>query len=335
MKPNLERKIVVTIGGGSGQFSLLHGLKQFSDELDIRSIVTMFDSGGSSGELRTKYGILPPGDLVSCMCALAGDDNADDLIRGMRRRIENTPWEKFVQTFTGKKIRHSVGNVLLMEMYKEFGSYERAIEVVSGMLRCRGKVLPVTYDDSHLKAIFEDGHIIEGETHIDTSKYDGRIVDLSLTADVSANPQALEALSKADVIVYGPGDLYTSLVPNFRVPRINEAIDENTNAKRVLVTNIMTKPGETGGYKVSDFVRAIHEYSGSMPTDLVVNNAVPNDAQLLERYKGEGKVLVVDDFIESRAKGIKIHAGDYVNGGDILRHDSSKLAEVIYKITNE
>ena len=222
-----EKKLkIVVVGGGTGTYVVLSGLKKYP--VDLTAIITMMDSGGSSGRLRDELGVLPPGDVRQCLVALA---NSSKLLRDMfNYRFEE-----------GDLKGHTFGNIFLSTFVKTTGSMKKAIEEVGKILRIQGTVVPVTYANSDLCVEFEDGTIIEGETHIDeVEKMEKRtrIKRAFLKPSVAANPDAKEAIEKADVIVIGPGDLYTSIIPNLLVNGIKSAIS-NSKAKKIYVLNLI------------------------------------------------------------------------------------------------
>ncbi len=259
---------VVAIGGGTGLSSLLRGLKRF-DDLSICAVVTITDEGGSSGILREEMGIPPPGDLRNNIIALAEDESI--LSKLLSFRFEKNSSLK----------GHNLGNLILVALTKIIGNFPEAVKELSKILAIRGEVLPVTDRLVRLVAKMEDGSTLVGETNIARSK--SRIVELSLSKDVDALPEVLNAIEKADGIVLGPGSLYTSVISNLLVRGIPEAIRSNEDAVKIYVSNIMTQPGETTGYTLSDHVREITKYLGAKVDYVIANTqSVPRD--ILERY---------------------------------------------------
>lgn len=313
-------KKVVTIGGGSGSYAMLQGLKAFP--LDITAVVTMFDSGGSSGILRDEMGILPPGDVRRCLVALS-DENQQKVLRDLfNYRFEEN----------GSMKGHSFGNLLLAALASIYGSDIAAIQRASELLDLKGKVLPVSLDQSHLHAVLEDGTEIVGETNIDVPQHDGdlRIERVFLDPPAHIYEGTDKAIREADLIVIGPGDLYTSLIPNLLVDGMAEALRERTG-KVVVVCNLMTKWGETAGFVASDFVKEILKYSGLAKVDYVLCNTEPMDEKLVKAYEVEKKKpLVCDAALGALAQ--KVIEGDYFSEADIARHDSEKTARIICEL---
>lgn len=313
-------KKIVTIGGGSGSYTMLQGLKAFP--LDITAVVTMFDSGGSSGILRDEMGILPPGDIRRCLVALA-DENQQKILRDLfNYRFEES----------GSMKGHSFGNLLLAALSSIYGSDIAAIKSASELLDLKGRVLPVSLDQSHLHAVLEDGTEIKGETNIDIPQHDGnlRIQKVYLDPPAHIYEETEAAIRDADLIVIGPGDLYTSLVPNLLVDGMSEALRAR-RGKVVAVCNLMTKWGETAGFVASDFVRELLKYSKLEKFDYVLCNTEPMDERLVKAYEAERKQpLVCDAALASCAD--RIITGDYFSEADIARHDAEKVAKVVSEL---
>lgn len=319
-------KNVVIIGGGTGTSTLLEGLKKYPVNLSV--IVTTSDDGGSSGILRNELGVLPPGDIRQCLVALSSNKKLASIFA---HRITS-----------GEQKGHAIGNLILANLEKELGSATKAIELVSSFLNVKGVVIPVTLKPTFLSAILENGDVIIGEHNIDevNSKYQiPNIKSLHLKPEIKANPSAIEAIRQANVIVFGPGDLYTSTLPNLLVKGIKEAINKS-KAKKVLVTNIMSKNGQTNGFKVSNFVREIEKYLNGKITYVLANTKMP-DKEVLNLYKKEKA-----EFIEFDQQNIstKVITGNFIskvvfkkNKADklnrsMLRHSSTKLAKIIVNL---
>jgi len=227
-------KKIVVIGGGTGSYTVLKGLKVYP--LQISAIVSMFDSGGSTGKLRDNLGVLPPGDLRRCLIALADDDK------------ENILRDLFSFRFEGGVGNHSLGNLIITASEKNYGSLSAGIKKIGQLLNMRGKVIPVSLENSHLRAELKDGSIINGENNIDVPTNERSPINkISLNPSVIINEEAKVAILEADLVVIGPGDLYTSLIPNLLVDGVVEAL-QKTNARLVYICNLMTKKGETDGY---------------------------------------------------------------------------------------
>lgn len=320
-------KRVVVIGGGTGNFTVLRGLKKY--DVDINSIVSMADNGGSTGLLRDELGVLPPGDVRQCLVALSGSSR---LMRNlMNYRFENGGLEG-----------HSFGNILLSAMEKVTGSFEKAIEEVGKILSIKGKVIPVTTHPVHLKMILNDGSVLDGEKEILVSKeIDNGFKELYLEPIPEANKHAIDEIMNADLVVLGPGGLYTSLIPNLLVDGMSKALRE-TQAKKVFVVNLMNKKGQTTNYKASDYLNEIKQFIGEDVFDFILVNDGKPTQELIEKYAEEGG-LVENDIMNGKvisANFLGEVKADY-NKNDVLgvhrafiRHDSEKLSEELMKILN-
>jgi uncharacterized cofD-like protein len=310
-------KRIVTIGGGTGSYVVLRGLKDFPCE--ITAVVSMFDSGGSSGVLRDEFGVLPPGDVRRCLVALSEGSRAEILRELFNYRFENG----------GALKGHSFGNLLLVALSNIYGSDIEGIRKASELLDIKGKVLPVSLDKAQLHAVLEDGSEIAGETNIDVPKHDGdmQIQKVFLKPDANVYEETTSAILSADLIVIGPGDLYTSLIPNILVKGIPEALREST-AKKVFICNLMSKWGETHDYNASDIAKEMLAYSGLPRFDYVVCNTAEMDTDLVQAYAKENKYpITCDERLKEYAANVII--GDFFSEADIARHDSVKVAKVI------
>jgi len=310
-------KKVVTIGGGTGSYVVLRGLTAFP--LDITAIVSMFDSGGSSGKLRDEFGVLPPGDMRRCLVALSEGPRAEILRDLFNHRFENKDSLK----------GHSFGNLFLVALRDIYGSDIEAIRKASELLDLKGRVLPVSLDRSDVHAVLEDGTEIEGETNIDVPQFDGnlKISRVSLKPSAKLYEETDQAIRDADVVIIGPGDLYTSIVPNLLVEGMAAALSES-KAKKVAVCNLMTKWGETHGYVASDFVKEVLRYSGLKRFDHILCNTAEMDPELVAAYEKEKKhPLHCDEGLSDL--GENVVTGDFFSEADIARHDSEKIAKVI------
>jgi len=309
---------VVVIGGGTGSYTLLRGLKKYTN--DITAIVSMFDSGGSTGRLRDEFGYLPPGDVRRCILALTPEKSDTDVLRSLL-------------DFRFKKGEglngHSMGNLLLTALKEITQDEILAIEKLSSLLGLKGRVLPVTLDNSHLCAELEDGTIVKGETNIDIPKHDPklRIKKLFLEPNANALIDTIESIKNSDLVVIGPGDLYSSLIPNLLVRGISDAI-KSSKAKKIYVCNVMTKYGETHGFKASDFLNELEKYLGKGTIQYMICNTEKGTNELLKIYAEENAFPVELDEQEliNRVNLIK---GDFINEGVLVRHDSRKLARTI------
>ena len=323
----MKKVKIVTVGGGSGQFVLLSGLREKADFFDITSIVSMADSGGSSGRLRKELGILPPGDILKCLIALS--PKCDVLKSILLKRFK-------------KNIRlkeHNAGNMLLSMLYQYTGDIYQAVESLSEILEIKGRVCPVTADKATLVAELANGEKVFGESSIDVSHSRDEIIkDVYLVPhhknEISVNPDVLKYIKQADMIVIGPGDLYTSIIPNLAVPEICDAI-KDSSATIVYVLNLMTKPNETFGFKGYDFICKIEQYLGTKINKIIVNSKNPG-AEVLMYYKLQRSESVNIDKNDPRLKESKLYFGDIINESKkSLTHDYKKLANVIYSLSNE
>ncbi|MGK7875801.1 MAG: uridine diphosphate-N-acetylglucosamine-binding protein YvcK [Xenococcaceae cyanobacterium] len=309
---------IVAIGGGTGLSTLLRGLKQYSGR--ITAIVTVADDGGSSGRLRREIGVLPPGDIRNCVAALADEEKLLTELFQYRFQAGNG--------LTG----HSFGNLFLTAMSEITGDLERAIAASSKVLAVRGRVLPATLSDVRLWAELADGRRIEGESNI--TKAGGRIRKIGCLPDSPpALPAAIKAIEQAEYIIIGPGSLYTSVIPNLLVPEIREAIAKAT-VPRIYVCNIMTQPGETEGYSVSDHIRAIDEVCGQRLFDAVLVHRSSPSAQSLIRYAQEKSHPVFLDQEDVSKLGRRVVWANVMDEDEqtgYLHHDPQKLARVLLR----
>lgn len=333
MKDKSERKSIVIIGGGTGTYTLLQGLKQYWKRCDITKIVSMADSGGATGRLRDEFGQLPVGDARMGLAALSADvDENDQLLRELLLYRFNRG-----EGLSG----HNFGNLLLVALTDMLGSETKAIKAASHLLRLRGRVLPVTEDSVHLVATYDNGATVVGEHDIDEPSPDRkncRIVKLATDKPGSITEDARNAIESADLIIIGPGDLYTSLLANCVIEGVPEAI-RKSDARFVFITNLMTRPGQTRGMKISDYLSELQVYVKRKP-DVVLINTTSLPENVLERYAHEGDYPVEDDL----KNGLQIIRGDFLSHkqvekkkGDVLqrsliRHDGAKLADAIIKL---
>ncbi|MCS7226094.1 MAG: YvcK family protein [Gloeomargarita sp. SKYB31] len=309
---------IVALGGGTGLSRLLRGLKHYSS--NITAIVTVADDGGSSGRLRREVGVLPPGDIRNCLAALASEEQL--LTALFQYRFE-----------AGEGLSgHSFGNLYLTALTHITGSLEQAIAASSRVLAVRGQVLPATMADVHLWAELADGRRVEGESQIPKAK--GRIVRIGCTpAHPPALPKAIEAIEDADLILVGPGSLYTSVIPNLLVPAITEAIARAT-VPRVYICNAMTEPGETQGYRVSDHLRAIEQVTGGRIFDVVLVQKKPPSPQALQRYAQVGSEFVELDREQVIRMGYRLLLADVIQEDPqkgYVQHHPQRLAHVLMR----
>lgn len=323
-------KRVVVVGGGTGTFVVLSGIKQF--DYDISAVVTMMDSGGSTGRLRDQYGVVPPGDVRQCLVALS---EASDLWRRL-----------FLYRFTTGDFKgHNFGNIFLTALEKNTENYQKVVDTASYILQTKGRVVPVTLDKVHLCVQYEDGEIIETEELIDTAFHKkSRIKKAYLKPSAHPNKQALEVIRRADYIIIGPGDLYTSLIPNLVVDGIRQAVSAS-RAKIITIVNLMTKRGQTTEYSACDHVRDLERYMGR-EINVIIMNKKPFSSNVREFYGKYGEQEVEDDleqFGRALHKATIVRADLLANSvheqaisdkviRSLVRHDSDKLAHVLKKI---
>ena len=307
---------IVAVGGGTGLSMLLSGAKNITNNLT--AIVSVGDDGGSSGRLREEMGILPPGDIRHCITALADDE---DLVNKL-----------FKYRFTnGEGLEgHSFGNLFLTALYDITGDMVSAVRASSRILSIRGRVLPATLDDIKLVAEMEDGRIIHGESTIPEAH--GKIKRLfTEPANCKALPDVIQAIRDAELIILGPGSLYTSVIPNLLVKEISEEIIKS-KAKKIYVCNIMTQPGETDNYTVSDHLKALIQHAGSnkIVDAVLVNDYLPDN--LAGKYQEAGSYPVKLDVPEVKKLGIKIFAKKLIQDSKegLVRHSSTRVARAVY-----
>jgi len=312
-RPKRPARIVV-IGGGTGSYNVLLGLKEY--DVDLTAVVSMMDSGGSTGRLRDEFGFLPPGDVRRCLAALSRD-------AGLLRTLFEYRFSRG-QGLDG----HSFGNLFLTVLRDITGSDAKAIQEAGKILHVRGSVLPVTISNCQLGAIMENGQVVVGETNISIPRHDPklRIRKLFPVPPVRVFKEAEQAILAADKIIIGPGDLYTSILSNIIVGGVKTAIHKS-RARKIYVCNIMTKKGETSGYSAADHVRELEKYLGrGAVTRIVCNNRMPGTA-LLRKYATQGAEFVGPDMRDPR-----VVRADMLGGRDLARHDPDKLARVLMGI---
>lgn len=318
------RKKVVVIGGGTGNFAVLEGLKNY--DVEISAIVSMADDGGSTGILRDELGVLPPGDVRQCLVALS---NSSRLMRSlMNYRFE-----------TGGLEGHSFGNLLLSALEKVTGSFEKAVEEVGRILYIKGKVIPVTTHEVRLRMILNNRTVLEGEKAIYLSQeIDQGYKSIYLEPHPKANPHAIHEIMNADLLILGPGGFHTSIIPNLLVQGVSDALC-TSQAKKVFVVNLMNRKGQTTGFKVSDYINRLAPYVGDSLFDyILVNNQLPPQ-ELIDVYSEEGD-LVENDLQDERIVAAPL-IGELREGGkkdlmkrSLIRHNPKKLAHELMKIVN-
>lgn len=301
---------VVAIGGGTGLSTLLRGVKGLTS--NITAIVTMADDGGSSGRLRLEMGVPPPGDVRNTLVALADTESLMERLFQYRFQV-------------GEGLKgHSFGNLFIAAMTAITGDFEQAVRESSKVLAVRGQVLPATVQPVTLVAEFADGSRIAGESRLPQAGKPIRRVALD-PPYVQPLAEAVRAIREADVIVLGPGSLYTSILPNLLVQGIADALRQS-RAMRVYVCNVMTQPGETDGYGAADHVRALLDHAGPGLIDYVLINSGRVQHALAERYRREGALPVAADLPALRALGVVPVARSLISTSDLARHDADKLA---------
>lgn len=325
---NPKRKNIVVIGGGTGTFTVLSGLKHYP--VDLTAIVTMADDGGSTGRLRDEYGVLPPGDLRQCLVALSEADT-------VMRKLFNHRYEK------GDLRGHNFGNIFISTLEQVTGNFDQALDVAGKILNIRGRVMPVTFDKIALHAELKNGKILNGESAFMeyqlVSKYG--IKKIYLNPEGSANPKALEAINEADLIVVGPGKLFTSILPNFLVKGVSRALTRS-KAKKVFIANLMSQQGHTDNFSVTDYVKILEDYIGGKVFDTILYNTKNPPQSLVRRYADEGEPVVCT--VQCKKSGYEIIGKDLLADGiaktakkdllrrTLIRHDPDKLAKILMQL---
>lgn len=313
---------VVAIGGGTGLSTLLRGLKEIKEFEDISAIVTVADSGGSTGRLRKLYNVPAPGDIRNCIVALS---ESEDIIR-----------ELFQYRFRGGELEgHAFGNLFLVALTNITGSFMQAINIASHILRTRGEIIPATLENIQLCAHFSDGKVVCGEEEITEygKRHGVRIQRVWVEPEEAKAPiDAVAKIESADVLVFGPGSLYTSIIPNLLIKDIKEAVLRSP-ALRVFVVNAMTQPGETDGFSAYDHIRTFMDITGIDRVHMaILNTKMPSD-QTLRRYLEQKQEPVLPDVARIAKEGIEVYAEDLIGEKeDFVRHDPHRLASLIIEI---
>ncbi len=305
---------VVAVGGGTGLSALLSGIKIFTS--NITAIVTVTDTGGSSGRLRDEQDMLPPGDIRNCLVALA---DAGPLIRDLfQYRFE-----------VGEGLKgHSFGNLFITALSKVTGDFEKAVAESSKVLAIRGRVIPSTLEKVTLVGEFMDGTVLEGETNITDAQKPLRNIQLK-PDDCHACPEALDAIEAADLIILGPGSLYTSILPNLLIQEIQEAILKS-DARKVLIMNVMTQPGETDDFSAWDHLRVLIEHTDPRIVVACFVNVESIPATMLEKYQQKGAKPVPLDLDVIRQRGYEVIEGEILKIDGQVRHDPERLARLVF-----
>ncbi len=313
---------VVVIGGGTGLSTMLRGLKQYTS--NIVAVVTVSDNGGSSGKLMNQVKMLPPGDIRNCLVALADSEAAMTDLFQYRFKGGNG--------LVGEGLRdHAFGNLLIAAMCDiAEGDFEQAVLATSRVLNIRGRVFPSTLKQTLLKGEMEDGSIIDGETQIAMSPLAIRRVMLD-PVDVEPLSEVLEAIKQADIIVVGPGSVFTSVAPNLLIRGIPEAL-RAAKAKKVYICNVMTQKGETNSFTAADHLKAVEAHVPHRIFDYVMVNTGMPSHDLIEKYMKSGSALVEADVERVKKMGYRTVTGNFISQTDVVRHDPSALAEAIMKL---
>lgn len=309
---------VVVIGGGTGLSVMLRGLK--AKTYNLTAVVTVADDGGSTGRIRQDLDIIAPGDLRNCLVALADKE-------GLMEKL-------FAHRFggSGNLTGHSFGNLFIAALIEVLGDVEEAMDATSKVLRVRGKVIPSSAEKLRLNAEMTDGRIIEGESQIPHAH--GKIKRVFTTPEhPKAIQSAVDAIKEADAIVLGPGSLYTSIMPNLCVPDIVQAV-RTSKAPKIYICNVMTQPGETDDYTVSDHIRAINRQAGGKVIDFVIANNGDVDPAVLQRYVVHGSHPVMIDKKEVSQTGATLILSNLINKENSATHDTKKLANVLFDLIN-
>lgn len=322
----MERQKIVTIGGGTGSFTILSELKKYP--VEISAIVSMADDGGSTGILRDELGVLPPGDVRQCLVALSESDQT-------MRDFFNFRYSR------GGLSGHSFGNLFLSTLEKITGSFDEAIREAAKILRIKGSVIPVTLTNTKLMAVFGNGKKIVGQHKIDNSNLIS-LEEMKLKPKAELNPEAVRAIRAANKIIINPGNLFCSIIPSFLVKGLSEAV-KNSSAKKIYICNLMTKSGHTDDFSVADYVKIIEKYLGKGAIECVIYNKEYPETELLKKYENKGEYFVAPGAL-SDFPGIKFFGHDLLSEktykqtkGDklkrtLIRHDSDKIAKLVYNL---
>jgi len=327
------KKNIVTIGGGTGSFTILSGLKKF-DDFTISAVVSMADDGGSTGRLRDELGVLPPGDVRQCLVALSEEPK-------VVRDLFNYRFE------SGDLKGHTVGNIIISALEKKNGSFSKGLDVAMKVLKIKGKVIPVTDENVDLALKLKNGKLLMGESEINhnfTLQKEG-IGKVYLQPQARINNTAKKAIEKADVVMIGPGNHYCSIIPNLLVKGVKQALTKS-KAKVVYVVNLVNKKGHTNGFTLSDYVESINNYIGSNRIDYAILNVQKPKPQLIRKYQNKSEDLV-ETSPDHRNEGFKVVTANLLgraveqnkadsigNTRSLIRHDSNKLAKIIKYISD-
>ncbi|MCK9225328.1 MAG: YvcK family protein [Candidatus Muirbacterium halophilum] len=316
---------VVLVGGGTGLSTVLKGIKNYAsyNHENISAIVTVADDGGSSGKLRRELDIIAPGDIRNCIVALSKEETLLSKLFNFRFKSH------------GELSGHSFGNLFLAALSGiNNGDFEKAVKMACDILAVKGKIIPASLHNVNIGAKFEDGSEIIGESDISEKGKEKKINRIFLSpSDAKANPEAVKALNEADVIILGPGSLYTSLIPNLLFPQLRDAIIKS-RALKVFVCNIMTQPGETSDFSASDHIKTLYNYIPGSINFAIVNKGEMSQ-ELLKKYEIDGAFPVIIDNDELKSMNILPVMDNILLEGDYLRHNSDKLAKIIIRLVEE
>ena len=315
---------VVAVGGGTGLSTLLKGLKREVGEVikELSAIVTVADSGGSTGRLRRIYNIPAPGDIRNCIVALS---ESEEVMQSL-----------FQYRFKGDGLGgHAFGNLFLTALTEITGSFLEAVKLTSQILRTKGDIIPSTVEDVHLVARFSNGEVVQGEEEITEygKKRVANVEDIWIEPrDAKAPIEAIAAIEKANIILFGPGSLYTSIIPNLLIEDIREAV-ERSSALKVFIVNAMTQPGETDEFTAYDHLRTFLEMTRLSRVDAVIVNTKMPSGDILKKYLEQGQEPVTPDIAKIAKEGVRVFAEDLIGDRDsFVRHDPDRLTELIVKI---
>lgn len=317
---------IVSVGGGTGLSALLNGLKKYTHlnetgpSVDITAIVTVTDDGGSSGRLRREFDVLPPGDIRNCMVALSEDETL--LSRLFQYRFQ-----------AGHGLKgHSFGNLFLTAMTDIVGDFPDAVRKSSEVLNIAGRIFPSTAADVSLEAVLSDGRVVKGESRISRSRKPIREVRIK-PARVRPLKETLAAIERADLITFGPGSLFTSVIPNLLVAGIPKAIRQSGAVKAYFV-NLMSQPGETTDFRASDHVAAINRHAGGGLLDCAVVSNSPVSPAMRRRYAQQDAAPVENDFETLRAMGLEVIEADLLMKGAKVRHNPAAVGAVAFELAH-